>query len=243
MRLHARFLALAMVLSLVSVFVFLSHVQSATRVASTPRVVPVVPQVSAQPNLALDPRPPDVDLDLNLPAVRRMQLALARICVSESGFQTRTNDCTLIYHALRTRSSTGEITMGIMRAYSGRTFDRSRTDRHRWIPHLSHNFREPNGWSETVTIPWSARREGFVAVYNHVGNLLRTRPENTCGVRIDHWGARGFRRDLHLSNGWRLVECGETLNDFWTLPSTDVDDSDVDDNVQEEVHVEEIATL
>jgi len=166
------------------------------------------------------------------PPPRRIQLALARICVSESGFQVRTNDCTLIYHALRTRSRTGEITIGIMRAYSGRSFDTERTDNHRWIPHLNHNFSEPRGWRETVTIPWSARRPGFQAVYEHVGTLLRTRPDNPCSMRIDHWGARGFRRNLHLSNGWRLISCGETLNDFWSLPEIEdapvIEETDTD---------------
>lgn len=227
MRLNARSIAIVILLSILSVFLFVAHVQSLTHSVYEqpmntvedldPIVVPETPPPSYDTSETPEP-------DIHLPAFRRMQLALARICVSESGFQTRTNDCTLIYHALRTRSRTGEVTMGIMRAYSGRTFDRSRTDRHRWIAHLDHNFREPSGWSETVTIPWSTRREGFEQVYNHVGDLLRSRPANTCGVRIDHWGARGFRRELHLSNGWELVNCGETLNDFWTIPSDDSED-------------------
>lgn len=221
MRLKASSIAFVVLLSVFSMFMCVSHVQSLThaeRVNAPPTVEtlppPVIPEVLHRSSDETEVPEPDIDL----PTLRRMQLALARICVSEAGFQTRTNDCTLIYHALRTRSSTGDITMGIMRAYSGRTFDRSRTDSHRWIPHLDHNFREPHGWRETVTIPWSTRRGGFIEVYNHAGNLIRSRPENTCGIRIDHWGAPGFRRELHLSNGWQLVECGETLNDFWSMP-------------------------
>lgn len=150
---------------------------------------------------------------------RDIQLALARICVSESGFQVRTNDCTMIYHALRTRSSTGEITMGIMRAYAPLSFNLNRTDNHRWVAHLRPDFREPKGWSEVIRLPWSTRREGFRQVYEHVGMLLRTRPENPCGIRIDHWGARYFRRNTLLRRGWTPIECGETLNQFWSMPS------------------------
>lgn len=235
MRSKAKPTALLVFLSVFSMFTCISHVQSSSRTdrappspVSDPSTVPPIEPVVVHPQETEVPEP-----DMDIPTLRRLQLALSRICVSESGFQIRTNDCSLIYHTLRTRSRTGEITMGIMRAYSGRTFDRNRTDRHRWIPHLNHDFREPEGWRETVTIPWSTRRGRFIEVYNHVGSLLRRRPENTCGVRIDHWGARGFRRQLHLSNGWRLVQCGETLNDFWSIPEND-------DQPEE---IEEVASL
>jgi hypothetical protein len=156
--------------------------------------------------------PPPIDPNAEI------QLALARICVSEAGFQTSTDDCTFIYHALRNRSRNGEITLEIMRAYARGTFNTERTDSRRWIPHLRADFQEPYGWRETVDLPWSARRNGFISVYNHVGRLLRSPRRAPCDRRIDHWGARGFRRELHLSNGWHLLECGNTLNDFWSLP-------------------------
>lgn len=153
-------------------------------------------------------------------ASKQLQLALAKICVSESGFQVRSNDCTLIYHVLRRRSSTGEVTMGIMRAYAKKTFDEKRKDSRRWITHLNHTFTEPHGWVENVTIPWANRRDGYEEVYTHAGMLLRTRPSTApCGVKVSHWGARGFRRELHLKQGWELVRCGNTHNDFWYVPN------------------------
>jgi hypothetical protein len=147
-----------------------------------------------------------------------IQLALTKICVSEAGFQVRTRDCDLIYEVLRNRSVTGEISMGIMRAYARKAFEEDRDDSRMWIPHLNREFTEPRGWSENVTVPWSTRRDKFIEVYNYVGDLLRRSPGHTCGVRIDHWGARGFRKDLHLSRGWKLLDCGKTHNDFWSLP-------------------------
>lgn len=150
----------------------------------------------------------------------RLQLALARICVSESGFQTSTNDCLLIYHVLRTRSRSGNITMGIMRAYAPRSFNLERTDNHRWVSHLRSDFREPRGWSDVVTISWSVRRDGWREVYEYAGWLLRSEPPNPCGIRVDHWGARYFRRNRHIRAGWIPIECGETRNQFWSLPSS-----------------------
>ena len=152
------------------------------------------------------------------PHFYRLQLALARICVSEAGFQLRTRDCELIYHVLRTRSRSGELTIGIMRAYASKSFNRQRTDSHRWVAHLTHTFSEPRGWNETTSLPWSRRRTLFRAVYEFAGALIRERPENPCPIRLDHWGAPHFRRRQHLQNGWRIVECGETLNTFWSLP-------------------------
>lgn len=156
---------------------------------------------------------------------RGLQLALARICVSEAGFQVRTRDCELIYHVLRTRSRTGELNLGTMQAYCTKSFNRHRTDSHRWVPHLTHTFSEPRGWRETTTLPWSRRRAGFQEVYEFAGRIILERPSNPCGVQVDHWGARGFRQRRLLRSGWRIVNCGETLNTFWSLPSgtSDVD--------------------
>jgi len=172
-------------------------------------------------NSSIEIEEPEVIEEDRNPRRDRMQLALARICVSESGFQVRTNDCLLIYHVLRTRSRTGEVTMGIMRAYAPRSFNLNRTDNHRWVSHLRSDFREPHNWSEVVSLPWSVRREGWREVYEYAGMLLRNDPPNPCGIRIDHWGARYFRRNTHIRNGWIPVECGETRNQFWSMPDRD----------------------
>jgi hypothetical protein len=241
MRLKVGSIALVVFLSVLSVFMCVDHVQSLTYFEQRPIPpvidTPTVPETPVHVPPPIDPgEVPEPDVDL--PGLRRLQLALARICVSEAGFQVRSNDCTLIYHVLRGRSRTGELTMGIMRAYAGMAFNERRTDSRRWILHLNHTFDEPREWSETVTIPWSVRRAGYIDVYHHAGMLVRTRPRSTpCGVRVSHWGARGFRRDLHLRQGWRLVRCGNTHNDFWYVPSRrDADEPEV-------THDQEVASL
>jgi hypothetical protein len=151
---------------------------------------------------------------------RELQLALARVCVSESGFQIRTLDCRLIYETLRYRSVTGELTMGIMQAYSTRAFNRSRTDPRHWIAFLNPEFTQPRGWTENITVPWSARRADWRRVYEFAGYLLRYTQEYPCTLRVHHWGARGFRYWQHRRSGWIPIDCGEeTANTFWHVPS------------------------
>lgn len=203
---------------------------------STPNDSGVSSSYTSNPDFCSDSSGQEAELET---VDQDLQLSLAKICVSESGFQVRTNDCTLIYHVLRGRSVTGELTMGIMRAYARNVFNENRKDSRRWITNLNSRFEEPIGWAENVTIPWSLRREGFIDVYRHVGELLRTRPTETpCGVKVSHWGARGFRRELHLSRGWRLVECGKTNNDFWVVPSRQ-NSEEIEQEITEEIELQE----
>lgn len=200
----------------------ISHATAERLNTRQPRIAdqPSIASDAGTVDLALDAGQLDAELEHQTPESKQLQLSLAKICVSEAGFQVRSNDCTLIYHVLRRRSSTGEVTMGIMRAYAKKTFDESRRDSRRWITHLNHDLSEPRGWAESVTVPWSRRQEGFADVYHHAGELLRSRPTETpCGAKVSHWGARGFRRELHLSQGWKLVRCGNTHNDFWYVPT------------------------
>jgi hypothetical protein len=151
---------------------------------------------------------------------RELQLALARILVSEAGFQLRTLDGLLIYETLRHRSMTGEVTMDMMRRYSTRTFDRNRTDSRRWIPYLNPEGTRPRGWTDEITIPWSARRADWLRVYQYAGYLLRHPQRFPCTMRVHHWGSRGFRYWRHIHAGWIPVNCGEeTANTFWHVPS------------------------
>jgi hypothetical protein len=192
-------------------------VQAAT-VTTSPVQAPPEPRPEEEVGPEEEPPPPPPEPRRLTPLEGRQALALARICVSEAGFTLRTRDCELIYHVLRTRSRSGELEMGTMRAYCKKSFNRDRTDHHRWVAHLNPAGREPRGWSETTTVPWSRRRAAWLRVLEHTRDLIRRRPENPCGDRLDHWGSKGFRRRRHLRNGWRIVDCGETLNEFWALP-------------------------
>ena len=160
---------------------------------------------------------PVVDDERRLPKGVQLRLALAKVCVSEAGFQTSTNDCALIFQALKTRSHMHQVSLGMMHAYSPDVFNKNRRDARRWVPYLNASFTEPEHWSETVRVPWTARSAAWRSVYNLASELIRTNPANSCGVRIDHWGAKHFRRREHLREGWTIVECGVTKNAFWTM--------------------------
>jgi len=206
----------------------------------------VMTHVETNMSVYEEPQEETEEREVNLPGLRNMQLALARICVSEAGFQTRTDDCLMIYHALRNRSRTGELTIGIMRAYAPLSFNTNRTDNHRWVAHLNERFTEPEGWSEVVGFSWSAKRDDWIRVYNLAGEIIRNGPESPCELSVDHWGAPGFRRELLLRRGWTLLECGDTLNDFWSLPireeEVEVTDNELD-LVRETGNLEEIQII
>lgn len=156
--------------------------------------------------------------------LEQLQLALARICVSESGFQIRTWDCRLIYEVLRHRSRTGELTLSIMRNYATATFNRHRTDSRRWIPFLDARGAMPRHWSEATHLSWSAYRSNFLDVYRYAGYLIQHNPEYPCTLPVHHWGARNFRVQTLVRSGWIRVECSvegrRTLNQFWLVPSS-----------------------
>lgn len=152
---------------------------------------------------------------------RNVQLWLARYCVSEAGFQVNkpfeeyTNDCAAIARVLSNRSSRGKVTIGIMRAYSRRLFDLDRNDRRCYISHLTTSHREPPCWPDNLA--WSRYRGRFVEIYRLAGKLLTN--EVTAPCDPDHWGAptRRIRRRAR-GYGWRVVDCGNTLNEFWEIP-------------------------
>jgi hypothetical protein len=156
-------------------------------------------------------------------AKRATQLALARICVSEAGFQVKTNDCAAIYRVLKGRKNGGPL-LRIMRRYSTNAFDRSRTDRRRWVAWLNSPGHKPKGWPQrtkrdTPHPPWSSFRPLWFDVYEHAGAILRGEVESPCDKPPDHWGGR-FGIDLRRARaaGWEEVDCGNTLNAFWRVP-------------------------
>ena len=57
-----------------------------------------------------DGEAPQPEEDETIPVSRRLQLALAQVCVHESGFQVRTLDCRMMYEVLSDRSRTGRLT-------------------------------------------------------------------------------------------------------------------------------------
>jgi hypothetical protein len=141
------------------------------------------------------------------------QLALAQICASEASVQTETDDCAAIAQVLKRRARVMSFSQ-IARRYSTRVFQRDRRDGRRWIAHLTPNGQEPAGWPESL--PWSKWQKRWLSLYHHAGRILRDEVPSPCATPPDHWG--GSMDDWRARKaGWRQVDCGRTLNNFWSV--------------------------
>lgn len=138
-------------------------------------------------------------------------LGLARICVSESGWDSP-HDCEGILSVLRSRSERTGMTLNqAMRAYSKRVFDRSRTDARRWIADLHLSAQKPDGWPDHL--PWDGGyKESWMMMLEFAEDLLGS---SNLRCSAHHWGDRYGDKERALRAGWTEVDCGETKNMFW----------------------------
>lgn len=142
-------------------------------------------------------------------------LALARVCVSEAGWQSvQSGDCAAIAHVLRRRSSVGRVTRGIVCQYSPRSCNKRRRVR-RWIAHLRPDMRRPDYWPRGSS--WARRRPAWRETLAHAARLVRGERLDRCRRPPDHWGARWFTVNARRY-GWERVQCGPTLNAYWRIP-------------------------
>jgi hypothetical protein len=167
------------------------------------------------------------------------ELALARICVSEIGFDVGRGDdldarreCAAIASVLRARDEVIDGDLGAaMRAYSSRVFDPTRRDPRAWIAHLRLDGREPAHWP-TVVIerapeadgasrvrphpPWAAYRALWSGALDTARAVLAGEIDHACAAAPAHWGAR-YGVDLERARraGWTEIDCGETGNAFY----------------------------
>lgn len=165
----------------------------------------VVPPVLADSRVRMDQRERDV-------------MALARVCLSEAGWEPG-DDCAGILAVLRSRQATlGTRSLASMaHTYSGKVFRRDRTDARAWIAWVEDSESVPKHWPMNVS--WPAHREKWAAIVELAGVLIDQPSE--CDA--DHWGGR-FAADMArpLREGWIEVDCSRgdepTRNAFWTVP-------------------------
>lgn len=143
-------------------------------------------------------------------------LGLARICVSESGWDSP-HDCEGILAVLRSRSERTGMTLNqAMRAYSKRVFDRSRTDSRRWIADLHLSAQKPDGWPDHL--PWDGGyKYSWMMMLEFAEDLLGS---SNLRCAANHWGDRYGDKERALRAGWIEVDCGETRNMFWSVPQS-----------------------
>lgn len=150
------------------------------------------------------------------PAEIETEVLLARIWVNEAGFATKNwRDHAGIAHVLR-RVGKGEITHNAVCAYSNFTLCRPRRGKRRYINHLYKNGEQPKYWPSHLD--WELYRKSWLKLIERSGQYMKRTPRACLDGHPYHWGAKGFRRDFWLSEGWRELNCPGAKNAFWAPP-------------------------
>ncbi len=145
--------------------------------------------------------------------------ALARLCVSEAGWDTKVGDCPALYAAIANRAEDlGLSWMAMARAYASRVYDRERTGPRRWISWLSPTLERPRGWPDQA-LAWERGAALWRARLVEARLILAGELVHGCDGRPSHWGGRHVDRE-RIQRGvargyWRILECSPaTLNTF-----------------------------
>lgn len=143
----------------------------------------------------------------------RLAVDLARVCVSEAGWNI-TPDCAGILSALRNRADkVGTSLPSMMRAYSRNVFNIARSDRRRWLAHLDSRGTKPEGWPAHVS--WDVHRPKWQAMIVHARELLA---DDSHYPTAEHWGmTSGPDLERALRAGWIRVHIEGARNAFWAV--------------------------
>lgn len=166
------------------------------------------------------------------------ELALARICVSEAGWECfESGDGYAIHEVLLRGSERHDISyVSYARAYSGRAVgSKPYIGQRVWIPFLVESGDEPHNWrvpllrrqgGVTRVInppPWSQYRARWLAVLEYARRVVRMSLSDIsewghCAEEVHDWGG-SMDRDRARRLGLIEVSCGGTQNFFYRRPS------------------------
>lgn len=152
-----------------------------------------------------------------LPETFAIAIMLARVCVSEAGWQGH-DECTVIVHSLTYQAHQREIPIRHqICAYAPNSCNRDREDRRRWIAHLHPERRyAPPGWPRGLR--WSQYRAYFTAMVMVAARAYRGEIPSACPGAV-HWGATWCRRcrERMRASGYVRAGCG-LRNAWWRRP-------------------------
>ena len=162
--------------------------------------------------VALAPSTASAHLD-----VARAELALARVCISEIGWEPG-EECAAIHAVIVDRAERMGIPyMQALCAYASRSCSPGRTDARRWIAHLDASLERPDGWP--ASLPWSRYRERWAAALDLAGHVLGGRVTSPCELAPHHWGMpHGIDLERARLAGWERVSCPGARNAYWRDP-------------------------
>lgn len=152
-------------------------------------------------------------------------LALARICVSEAGWECFDTGDGLGIHEVLLRGAErhGIRYVSYARAYSSRATGRVESRHRPWVGHLRTDAREPDRWPPFPHAPWRSFRARWRRVLAEAERVVATYDlENlgewgVCLDTAEDWGGP-CDDDRAERLGLILVECGETENRFYKRP-------------------------
>ena len=152
----------------------------------------------------------------DLPTPLTDELALARLCVNESGLRAYTfDDCIGIDAVIRFRAEhiyrTGYVEA--LHRYSRRAVVERRHRGRPWIVDLWPDRREPAGYC--VTCRWDGRGAvEWARTYQHAVEIRRG--EHASPWAVHTWAAPGV---VPADETAQRVDIGDTINDFWSVPA------------------------
>lgn len=137
---------------------------------------------------------------------------LARVAVSEAGWDNA-HEHAALWHVLAARAESRGITIASMtRSYSRRAVEGS--ERKPWLGELDQSAHAPASWNANV--PFSVYRSRWLRVIERAQLFLRASVNNPCPGAM-HWGDRSERLTRRAESlGLVEVRCSvRTANRFW----------------------------
>lgn len=193
-----------------------------------------------QTHAAAQDRPHELTMLAPTPIVLTRELTLARVCASEAGLQTDTNDCAAIHQVLVRGARQRHMDyIEYAMAYAGSAFDGS--GNRPWLMELDEAGTEPRRWPRMRTRrvrtaqgmrivagpgpSWRRYRRRWLDLLAHARQIVRGHIRVSC--EPEHWGCPQDRlrqcrdHERAVRAGWQLVDCGETKNEFWAVPEAE----------------------
>lgn len=152
------------------------------------------------------------------PETFRLILMLARVCISEGGFDGH-EECTVIVHSLIEQAAYRNTTLEAqICAYSPNSCNRRRTDSRRWISFL-HPERDTRPPGFPTRLPWTVYRAKVAAMVVTAYNAYQGVSVNACPGAF-HWGSRhcGRCRRRMREYGFQRLPCPVGANHWWQRP-------------------------
>jgi len=151
-------------------------------------------------------------------------LALSRVAVSESGFSSPEDQGAIlavlcdVRDRARRRSGRRLSLAWAARKYSpyATGVRHPRRSRHVWVRGLNLALEKPAGWPDSRA-NWLRYRKMWANLLWRSQKFIEGTMAHECEEVVNHWGG-SMDRYRAVRARWVLVNCGNTLNEYWRYP-------------------------